>query len=73
MRSIGFHALGMLVASCVTEGGASPLGDLTSVTRVEVSRRGQLGYATVVSPPTQVFPDSAVRSLLLPPEEEADI
>ena len=45
MRSIGFLALGMLLGSCVTERRASPLGDLTGVTRIEVSSRGQPGYA----------------------------
>lgn len=44
MRTIGLLTLGMLIGSCVTERRASPLGDLTGVTRIEVSRRGQPRY-----------------------------
>ncbi|HEU5182943.1 MAG TPA: hypothetical protein VFU01_00150 [Gemmatimonadaceae bacterium] len=73
MRSISFLPLGTVVVTWATERRAAPLGDLAGVREIEVSRRGQPGYATVVSPPPQAFPDSAVRSLPLPPEDEADI
>ena len=45
MRPTRFLVLVMLVASCMTERRPSPLGDLSDVTRVEVSSRGEPAHA----------------------------